>query len=631
MKWDDLHPDRKDRKLTLLAILASLIRKRRPSELLSKAYKLWKRAGWTGICQRLAMLGHSYKQWVRLYDVLNNDDRQMILDHIAKLEHKPCISALMPTGNLSERWLRDAIESVRAQLYPNWELCIAEDATSTANIHAVLEEYTNLDARIRKVCWENSHISAAFNSALEIASGEFVALLDCHDELSQHALYLVAVAVNEKPQVDLIYSDEDKIDEKGCRCDPYFKPDWDPDLFVAQNVVSHLSVYRTSVVRDVGGFRDGYEAWDMTLRVSERIPAANIHHIPHVLYHWRIMPGPPSIEVEEKGDVMHIGAATIGDYLARSGRGGKAIPIMGGCFQIKDQVPVPAPLVSIIIPTYNGLNLLSRCIDSIQEKTSYPNYEILVVDNRSDDNQTLEYLDSLGKEGVAQVLKYNFPFNYSAINNFAARAAKGEFLCLMNNDIEVISEDWLEEMVSQAARPGIGAVGAMLYYPDNTIQHAGVLVGMGGVAGHLYAGSLRGTQGYKYRACLAQNLSAVTAACLVVRARVYWEVGGLDEKNLAVAFNDVDFCLRVQESGYRNLWTPFAEFYHHESASRGLDGHGEKLVRFQGEIAYMRSRWGHVFGNDPAYNPNLTLDYAYPLPSFPPRVEKPWRKIIRGN
>ncbi|MBU1692062.1 MAG: glycosyltransferase family 2 protein [Gammaproteobacteria bacterium] len=627
MKWNDLDPDRKDRKLTLPAILASLIRKRRLSELLSKAYKLWKRAGWIGIYQRLAMLGHSYKQWVRLYDVLNHDDRQMILDHIAKLEQRPCISVLMSTGNLSERYLRDAIESVRKQLYPNWELCIAEDTASTANMHAVLEEYTNLDARIRMTRREKGRcISAAFNSALEIASGEFVTLLDCHDELSQHALYMVAVAVNEKPQVDLIYSDEDKIDEKGGRCDPYFKPDWDPDLFVAQNVVSHLSVYRTSIVRDVGGFRVGYESWDLTLRVSQRIPAANIHHIPHVLYHGRIMPSPPSIEAEENGDVMHIGTATIGDYLARSGRESKAVPIMGGCFRIKDQVPIPVPLVSIIIPTYNGLSLLIRCIDSIKEKTSYPNYEILVVDNRSDDNKTLEYFDSLEKEGVARVLKYNFPFNYSAINNFAARVAKGEFLCLMNNDIEVISGDWLEEMVSQAVRPGIGAVGAMLYYPDNAIQHAGVLVGMGGVAGHLYAGSLRGTQGYKYRACLAQTLSAVTAACLVVRTQIYLEVGGLDEKNLAVAFNDVDFCLRVKEGGYRNFWTPFAEFYHHESASRGLDDHGEKLVRFQSEIAYMCSRWGHVLGNDPAYNPNLTLDYAYPLPSFPPRIEKPWRK-----
>ena len=624
MKWNDLYSGRKDRKLSLLDILGDLIRKRRLSTLLGKAYKLWKRSGWAGVYQRLALLGHSYKQWVRLFDVLDNDDREMILDHIAKLQHKPLISILMPIGDLSERWLKETIDSVRAQLYPNWELCIAYDATSSANTHAVLAEYTNLDARVRGVCRErNGHVSAAFNSALGIARGEFVVFLNCYDVLSQHALYMVAHAVNEKPQVGLMYSDEDKIDEKGSRFDPYFKPDWDADLFVAQNVATNLSVCRTSIVRDVGGFRDGYGVLDLILRVSDRIPVAHIHHLPYVLYHRRIILGQLAIDNGE------ISMATISAYIARSGRSAKAIPVRDGCFRIKEQMPVPTPLVSIIIPTYNGFNLLRRCIGSIKEKTSYPNYELIVVDNCSDDNETLEYLDFLKQNGVAQIIKYSFPFNYSAINNFAARDVKGEFICLMNNDIEVISEDWLEEMVSQAARPDIGAVGAMLYYPDDTIQHAGVLVGMGGVAGHLYAGSLRGIPGYKCRARLAQTLSAVTAACLVVKTRIYWEVGGLDEKNLAVAFNDVDFCLRVREIGYRNFWTPFAEFYHHESASRGLDDRGEKLQRFQGEITYMHSRWEQILGNDPAYNPNLSLDYSYPFPAVPPRGRKTLAKIIR--
>lgn len=615
----------KNRRWPLLASLTSLIQQRGLGKLSSKAYKLWKREGWSGIYQRLATLEHSYKQWVRLFDTLHDVDRKAILDHITKLEHKPLISVLMPICNPSELWLRQAIESVRTQLYPRWELCIEDDASLTANIRTILEEYVGLDARIRKVYRESSApASNTFNNGLEMASGEFVTFLGCQDKLAQHALYMLAVAVNEKPEVDMIYSDEDKIDNRGRRFDPFFKPNWDPDLFVALNEASHLFVYRTSLVRTLGGCRDGYGGWDLALRISEHISAAHIHHIPHVLYHWRIASCSATVAGDGHYDEKHTTMVTA--HLLSSGRRAAVIPIMGGCFRIKNQVPTPEPLVSIIIPTHNGLSLLSRCIDTIKKKSSYSNYEILIVDNRSDDRATLEYIDYLAKNGVAQILKYNFPFNYSAINNFAANIAKGEFFCLMNNDIEVISEGWLEEMVSQAARPNIGAVGGMLYYPNNTIQHAGVLVGMGGVAGHLYAGSLRGTQGYKYRACLVQNLSAVTAACLMVKASIYWEVGGLDEKNLAVAFNDVDFCLRVKERGYRNLWTPFAEFYHHESASRGLDDRGEKLQRFQREITFMHSRWRHALENDDAHNPNLTLDFAYPLPSFPPRIVKPWRK-----
>lgn len=631
MKWNDLRLGEKDERFHLFASLSSLIRQRGVYVLLIKAYGLWKRTGWTGIHQRLALLGYSHKQWVKLYDEVSNDDRQMILDHIAKLKWRPRISVLIRTGYLSERWLRKIIESVRSQLYPDWELCIIDEATSTVHIRTVLEEYTNLDTRIVKVHQEaNSPISAAFNTALGYLGGDFIAHLGRGDELPQHALYMIAVTIDEKPQVDFIYGDGDRIDERGTRYDPYFKPDWDPDLFIAQNAVSHMCAYRKSVACGIGGFREDYEDWDLALRVSECVPVGNIHHIPHILCHTHNLSSPPAVAADKNDDGRHKAKVAIDDYLARSGRIAKATPITEGGFRIEDQVPLPAPLVSIIIPTFNGLNLLTRCIDSIKEKTSYPNYEILVVDNRSDDNQTLEYLASLEKRGIAQVLKYDLPFNYSAINNFAARVAKGEFICLMNNDIEVITGGWLEEMVGQAARPGIGAVGAMLYYPDNTIQHAGVLVGMGGVAGNLYAGALRGARGYKHRACLPQSLSAVTAACLVVKARAFWDVDGLDEKNLAVAFNDVDFCLRLKEHGYRNFWTPFAEFYHHESATRGLDDCGIKLTRFRSEIAYMRFRWAHVLENDPAHNLNLSLDYAYPRPSFPPRVEKPWRLQSAG-
>lgn len=627
MKQNELHLGGKGQRLPLLTSLTTLVHQRGLGKLIIKSFNLWRREGWSGIYQRLAVLGDDYKQWVRLFDTLDVADRNEILAHVTKLKHKPLISVLMPTSNSSERWLRQTIESVRTQLYPCWELCIADDASLTANIRTVIEEYIRLDARIRKVYRDaNTSVSNTFNNGLEMASGEFVTLLGCQDKLAQHALYMLAVAINEKPEVDMIYSDEDKIDNRGRRFDPFFKPNWDPDLFVARNEVSHFFVYRTSLVRTLGVYEDDYIGWDwgLALRISEDIPATHIYHLPYILYHWRITSCSAAVASGGHSDEKH--TTMITTHFLSLGRRAETIPIMDGCFRIKNQVPTPEPLVSIIIPTHNGLSLLSRCIDTIKKRSSYSNYEIIIVDNRSDDRATLEYIDYLEKNSLAQILKYNLPFNYSAINNFAANIAKGEFLCLMNNDIEVISEDWLEEMVSQAARPNIGAVGAMLYYPNNTIQHAGVLVGMGGVAGHLYAGSVRGTHGYKHRACLVQNLSAVTAACLMIKASIYWEVGGLDEKNLEVAFNDVDFCLRVKELGYRNLWTPFAEFYHHESASRGLDDRGEKLQRFQREIAFMHSRWGHALENDDSHNPNLTLDLAYPLPSFPPRIAKPWRK-----
>ena len=297
--------------------------------------------------------------------------------------------------------------------------------------------------------------------------------------------------------------------------------------------------------------------------------------------------------------------------------------------RIEYSVPSHMPLVSIIIPTYNALSLLRRCIESIIEKTSYTNYEILIIDNQSSDSKTVNYLNSLNKSGIANVLKYSHPFNYSAINNFAADAAAGEFLCLMNNDIEVISESWLNEMVGHAARPGIGAVGAMLYYPNNTIQHAGVILLKIGIAGHLYAGKKRGINGYCERARRVQNLSAVTAACMVVRASIYRDVGGLDETNLPISFNDVDFCLKVREKGFRNLWTPFAEFYHNESASRGRDDNEEKRARFQRETSYMLARWTHELCNDPAHNPNLTFYNGWPYLAPEPQVKKPWIAYLK--
>jgi O-antigen biosynthesis protein len=579
--------------------------------------------------QRLNSFTLGYGRWVSLVDTLNEYDQDAIKAHIAVLKWQPLISIALPTYNTPELWLRKAIESVCSQLYPNWELCIADDASTDNTISSLLNEYSNLNPRIKVIYRkQNGHISAASNSALELAHGEFVVLLDHDDELPRHALYMVAATLNEKPYLDIIYSDEDKINSKGERFNPNFKPDWNPDLLTAQNTVSHLGVYRTDIVRSIGGFREGYEGsqdWDLALRISEMIPASHIHHIPHILYHWRTIKGSTSIGNDEKSYVLNASKRLLQDHLVRTNQKGDVSSTVSGYFRIKYDIPSPSPLVSIIIPTRNGLKVLRRCIESIKDKSLYPNYEMIIVDNQSDDPDVLSYLGSLASNSTVHLLRYDLPFNYSAMNNYAVQFARGDYICLMNNDIEVISPDWLDEMLGHACRREIGAVGAMLYYPNDTIQHAGVVLGMGSIARPLYADHPRGTHGYKTRACLIQNLSAVTAACMVVKKSKYLEVCGLDEKNLPVSFNDVDFCLRLEECGYRNLWTPFAEFYHHESATRGYKDTIEKTNQYRQDSAYMLSRWKVKIENDPCINQNLTLNNNWPYPARISRAEKPWK------
>lgn len=544
----------------------------------------------------------------------------------------PLISVLVPVYNPPEAWLRRAIESVQAQTYPRWELCLANDASTAPHVRPLLDEAARSDARIKVVHRaQNGHISRASNSALELATGEFIALLDHDDELAPHALAEVARAIAARPDADLLYSDEDKIDENGRRFAPYFKPDFLPDLFLGQNYLTHLAVYRASLLRSAGGFRAGFEGsqdWDLALRVFELTRPERIVHIPKILYHWRAIPGSTALTLDQKN--YHVAAArrALEEHLARTGRKATLEPVAGGHWRIRPALPAPAPLVSIIIPTRNGVRHLRRCIDSLLAKTTYPHWELILVDNGSDDPATLAYFKEVASPRI-RVLPYPQPFNYSAINNFAAREARGSLLALLNDDLEVITPDWLEEMAAHALRPEIGCVGAMLYYPDDTIQHAGVVLGVGGpggvggVAGHAFKKFPRGSEGSFNRARLAQNYSAVTAACLVVRKALYEQVGGLDEHELAVAFNDVDFCLKVRATGVRNLWTPFAEFYHHESASRGLEDTPAKQARFRREVETMLARWGAQLQADPAYNPNLTLateDFALAWPPRPPAV-----------
>jgi GT2 family glycosyltransferase len=597
-----------------------------------------RREGLRGISGRLTRLNDGtgfadappsikrYNAWIERFDSLDDTKRTEIRDLTEALPKKPLISIVVPTYNSDEKLLREMIASVQAQLYPHWQLCIADDASPNLRVVQVLTEVAAADSRVRFVVRSsNGHISEASNSALELAEGQYVALLDHDDVLPEHALFLVASYINKYPEARLFYSDEDKLTLDGQRTAPYFKPDWNPHLILTQNFFSHLGVFETALMRQAGGFRKGFEGsqdHDLVLRCLEIAGHDSVVHIPHVLYHWRIMPGSTAQSGGEKPYAHTARVRAVEEHLKRSGISAKVEEPFGDAGQLRVRFALPArvPQVSIIIPTRDRVELLRQCIASVQQKTTYPNYEIIVVDNGSTEQQTLDYFAQVKGPDV-RVLRDDSPFNFSALNNRAANQANGEFLCLLNNDIEVITPDWLDELVSLAAQPGTGAVGARLWYPNDTLQHGGVLFGLGGVAGHMHHALHRWQQGYFGRAVVTQNLSAVTAACLVIRKSTYEAVEGFDEK-LAVAFNDVDFCAKVLKAGYRNVWTPHAELYHYESASRGSDMDPDKYQRFVSEVRLMEARWPELIANDPAYNRNLTLDTAISPFSLaePPRL-----------
>jgi len=570
----------------------------------------------------------SYQQWIEAYDIISAFDISE-MQRLSKLfPNRPLISLVMPTYNTPEKFLREAIESVRTQTYDGWELCIADDCSTEAHVRRVLAEYAQADPRIKVIHRENNgHICNASNSALELATGEWVVLLDHDDLLAPHALFCVVDIVNRHKDVMLIYSDEDKIGPEGTRRDPYFKSDWNPDLFLSHNMFSHLGAYRRDLVTSAGGFRPGYEGaqdYDLALRCIERVSHDQIYHIPHVLYHWRMGPGSTALNANEKPYAMAAGERAINGHLQRTKSTGRA-KLIGFGYRVQYKLPLTRPLVSIIIPARNGCDLVRRCLTSIQNLTTYSPYEIILVDNGSTDPISLAFFKELSERSEIRFMTDNSPFNYSALNNMAAEVAAGSILALINNDIEVLSPDWLSEMVSIAIQPGVGAVGARLWYPDDTLQHGGLILSPLHVAMNVHKRIPRTSFGYFGRAALQQSISAVTAACLVVRKDLYFMVGGLNYRDLPIAYNDVDFCLRLSQRGFRNVWTPYAELYHHESATRGGEDTAAKLTRLMIEQNYMRERWKNQLSNDPAYNPNLSIERDDFTLSFPPRVQRPWR------
>jgi GT2 family glycosyltransferase/2-polyprenyl-3-methyl-5-hydroxy-6-metoxy-1,4-benzoquinol methylase len=535
---------------------------------------------------------------------------------LRNFSYKPKISIITPVWNVDERWLRRAIESVINQDYDNWELCLVDGGSTKQHIKPVLTEYASKYSRIKvHFLAENKGIAGNSNAAIALASGEFVGFLDHDDELAQFSLYEIVKTLNKYPDICYIYSDEDKIDEQNKRVYPFFKSDWSPDMFLSCNYLCHFSVVRKKILDEIGGFQQGYDGsqdYDLFLRITEKIKNNEIFHIPKILYHWRVIPDSAAASTGAKPYAYLAAKKALTDSMAR--RKIDIEGVMDGCWTGSYRINYSIhsnPKISIIIPTKDKIELLRRCINSILEKTTYKNYELLIVDNQSESKDTFDYYEQIKDNLRIHIVQYNKPFNFSAINNYAVTQVTSPYILFLNNDTEVISGDWLSAMLEHAQRVNIGAVGAKLLYPNRTIQHAGIILGIIGdppVGGHAHRYLPDNNHGYSGRADIIQNVSAVTAACLLMRKEVFEQIRGFDE-NLAVAFNDVDFCLRIRDSGHLIVYTPFATLIHHESLSRGHEDTPEKRKRFLEEVQYIRKKWGEVIEKgDPYYNPNLTRD-----------------------
>ena len=572
----------------------------------------------------------AYQRWIDANDTLSYDDIGLIKKHIAGFDRKPLISVVVPVYNTYETYLRELVAALQNQFYENWELCIADDASPALYIKPLLQEFCEQDARIKYVVRpSNGHISAATNSALTLATGDFIALVDHDDLLPPHALYEIAAEVNAHPDVDVIYSDSDRINSSKKRFTPHFKNDWNLDLLLGQNMVNHLGVYRRSLVEQIGGLREGFEGsqdYDLILRAADATAPENIRHIPTVLYHWRMDAEPVNFSSTHHEQCVRSAKKAIEEHLERRGQSGKVVPASGnpGYTRVIRDVPAEIPLVSIIIPTRDRTDLLKQCISGLLDRTDYARMEVIIVDNESSKSETRAYFKEITQDKRIRVLPYPGPFNYSAMNNAAVSDAKGDIIVLLNNDTEVIHPEWLTEMVSHAVRPEVGAVGAKLYYSNGRLQHGGVILGYGGSAGHYFLSAPRRDGGYYSDLFLTRRVSAVTAACIAFRREVFMEVGGLDAENLKIAYNDVDFCIRLGEAGYHVIWTPYAELYHHESASRGSDQTKDKIERFKREQRYLQTRWPEKLNADPFYNPNLDLNFGKADLADVSRRKKPW-------
>ena len=547
-----------------------------------------------------------YRRWRKKYEP---SAAELSKQRGQKFGRSPKVSVVVPVYNPPAAFLEAMIESVRSQTYPHWELCLADGASTAPHVRPVLEKAAASDPRIKVMFLDtNAGIVGNSNAAAEQATGDFVGLLDHDDTLAPFALHEVVKAINAHPDADFLYSDEDKLDTRGERVEPSFKPDWSPETLRSRNYICHFTLLKRELFTRIGGFRagfDGAQDYDLVLRASES--ARRIVHIPQVLYHWRMHAQSTASNKGSKNYAFDAGKRAIAEHLQRVGvdasvHDGAVLGTYQVIYHLRTQ-----PLVSVIIPNKDQVGLLRRCVDSLAQ-SSYANYEVVIVENGSTLPETHAYYRELAAQPHVRIVEWTRAFNYAAVNNFAAREARGELLLFLNNDTEGINPDWMESLVKQAVQPGVGAVGAKLYFADDTIQHAGIVVGMGGVAGHSHLFYPRGAQGYGQRLRFTQNVAAVTGACLLCPRAVFEQVGGFDE-GFVLAFNDVDLCLSILKAGHRVVWTPDAELYHLESKTRGYEDTPEKQARFRRECDLFYSKWADFLkAGDPYYNRHFRLD-----------------------
>ena len=551
-----------------------------------------------------------YQKWIIRHLPSN---KELEKQRREKFDYQPKISIVVPLYKTPEKYLLQLVESVKAQTYPNWELCLSDGSGENSPLTSFLKSLEAGDERIKVAYNEQAlQISENTNAGIEIATGAYIAFADHDDELTPHALFECVKALNKDRKIRLIYSDEDKMSMDGHKFfQPHFKPDYNPDLLCTVNYICHLFVVQREILDQVGTFRkefDGAQDYDFIFRCVEAVDPSEIYHVTKILYHWRCHEDSTAENPESKTYAFEAGKRAIEEHYHRTGI--RAEVYQGeflGLYRTRFLRNYD-PLISIIIPNKDHIEDLKRCMDSIDQKSSYKNYEYIIVENNSTDEKTFQYYKNLEEENPkAHVVYWDKEFNYSAINNYGATFAQGEYILLLNNDTEIINETCLEELLGYCMRSDVGAVGARMYYEDDTIQHAGVVIGFGGIAGHCFVLQPRGTTGYCHRIICAQDYSAVTAACMLVKKSAFDEVGGLTEE-LAVAFNDIDFCMKLREAGYLIVYNPYAELYHYESKSRGLEDTPEKVARFNKEMQIFERRWPDILRNgDPYYNPNLTL------------------------
>lgn len=562
---------------------------------------------WIRLHERFEPEEVPYGPWYEAY-VLDESELEKQRKH--RFTYEPLISVAVPAFRTPETFLIQMVESLLAQTYSNWELCIANGSPEDTVMKGVLEQYMKKDSRIRvSELTENKGIAGNTNAALEMAEGEFVGLLDHDDLLAPNALYEVVRALEADRELDAVYTDEDKVTtELDEHFQPHLKPDFNLDLLRSNNYICHFFVVRRSVVKKAGGFRqefDGAQDHDFIFRCVET--ARKVGHIPEILYHWRTHKASTADNPASKMYAFDAGKRAIEAHLERTGTEGVVTHTPDlGFFRVK--YPVQGnPLVSIIIPNKDEKETLKDCIESIRKKTEYENYEIIIVENNSTTEEIFQYYKELSQDPRIRLLRWKKEFNYSAINNYGVSHARGEYLLFLNNDVKIITPGWIKEMLGVCQRPEVGAVGVKLIYPDNTIQHAGCVIGIGGIAGHMFVDMPANRTGYLHKASILQDMSAVTAACMMMKRTAFEEAGGFTEK-LSVAFNDVDLCLKVRKNKKLIVYDPYVELYHMESKTRGAEDSTEKVRRFQEEIEYMRCQWIDILKNgDPYYNKNLSL------------------------